>query len=112
LRGRRTDRNERPPVTFHGSAKILNGPQGGSVIWLTPAEEREAGSAFTTGSVIYAPKFSAPNARNRSADPVRSYELPADGSVWLYVQRDLWSLAMALIWMWRSRITQLSTRQI
>jgi len=44
-------------LTLNGSAKIVTGPQGGSVLWLTPAQQLQAGSAFTTDSIAFGPKF-------------------------------------------------------
>jgi hypothetical protein len=44
-------------LTLNVSAKIVTGPQGASVLWLTPAQEGQAGSAFTTNSVAFSPKY-------------------------------------------------------
>jgi hypothetical protein len=40
-------------LTLNGSAKLLTGPHGGSALLLTPAPEGQAGSAFTTNSVVF-----------------------------------------------------------
>jgi hypothetical protein len=44
-------------LTLNGSAKIVTGPNGNSVLWLTPAEESQAGSAFTTNSIPLGPSY-------------------------------------------------------
>jgi hypothetical protein len=44
-------------LTFNGSAKALTGPKGHSVLWLTPAQVDQAGSVFTTDSVVFNPKY-------------------------------------------------------
>jgi hypothetical protein len=44
-------------LTFNGSAKTLTGPNGGSVLWLTPAEQYQAGAAFTTNSIVFNPRY-------------------------------------------------------
>jgi hypothetical protein len=44
-------------LTFNGSAKLLTGPQGGSVLWLTPAQVDQAGSVFTTDRVVFNRKY-------------------------------------------------------
>jgi hypothetical protein len=45
-------------LTLNGSAKIVTGPQGGSVLWLTPAQQSQAGSVFTTNSVAFNSTYS------------------------------------------------------
>ncbi|MGA2737204.1 MAG: L-type lectin-domain containing protein [Bryobacteraceae bacterium] len=40
-------------LTLNGSAKIVTGPQGAPVLWLTPAQQSQAGSAFTTNAVVF-----------------------------------------------------------
>jgi hypothetical protein len=44
-------------LTLNGSARILTGPHGGSVILLTPAQTFQAGSAFTTNRVVFGPRY-------------------------------------------------------
>jgi len=44
-------------LTLNGSAKIVTGPQGASVLWLTPAQQSQAGSAFTTDSIAFGPRY-------------------------------------------------------
>ena len=44
-------------LTFNGSAKLFTGPTGRSVLWLTPAQEGQTGSVFTTDSVVFNPKY-------------------------------------------------------
>src|ERR1035438_3618061 len=44
-------------LTLNGSAKILTGPGGGPVILLTPAQQGQAGSAFTTSSIVFDSTF-------------------------------------------------------
>jgi hypothetical protein len=41
------------PLTLNGSAKLLTGSGGGTGLVLTPAQEYEAGSAFTTNAVTF-----------------------------------------------------------
>ena len=40
-------------LTVNGSAKIFTGPGGGPVILLTPAQQSQAGSVFTTNSIVF-----------------------------------------------------------
>jgi len=40
-------------LTVNGSAKIFTGPGGGPVILLTPAQQSQAGSVFTTKSIVF-----------------------------------------------------------
>ena len=44
-------------LTLNGSARILTGPNGGSAILLTPAQASQAGSAFTTNSFVFGPRY-------------------------------------------------------
>ncbi len=44
-------------LTLNGSAKVVTGPHGNSVLWLTPAAESQAGSAFTTVGVPFGPRY-------------------------------------------------------
>jgi hypothetical protein len=44
-------------LTFSGSAKPLIGPNGGSVLWLTPAQGGLAGGAFTTNSIVFDSRY-------------------------------------------------------
>jgi hypothetical protein len=44
-------------LTINGSAKLVNGPQGGSALWLTPSASGLAGSAFTTDSIEFTPEY-------------------------------------------------------
>jgi hypothetical protein len=44
-------------LTLNGSAKILTGPNGGSVLWLTPAGGSSPGSAFTTNSIVFNARY-------------------------------------------------------
>src|SRR5579871_2614368 len=46
-----------PALTLNGSAKLLSGPHGGSALWLTPAMEGQAGSAFTSSSIVFGPHY-------------------------------------------------------
>jgi hypothetical protein len=43
-------------LTVNGSAKIETGAQD-SVLWLTPADSNQAGSAFTTNAVAFGPRY-------------------------------------------------------
>lgn len=49
--------NSATVLTLNGSARILTGPNGGTALLLTTAQQSEAGSAFTTNSVVFGPKF-------------------------------------------------------
>jgi hypothetical protein len=40
-------------LTLNGSAKIITGGKGSPVLWLTPAQQSQAGSAFTTNSISF-----------------------------------------------------------
>lgn len=44
-------------LTFNGSARLLTGRNRGSAIWLTPAQDNEAGSVFTTNSIAFSPSY-------------------------------------------------------
>jgi hypothetical protein len=44
-------------LTVNGSAKILTGPNGGSLLWLTPAQQNQAGSVFTTNRISFNPTY-------------------------------------------------------
>ena len=44
-------------LTANGSAKILPGPNGGYVLLLTPAEESQEGSVFTTNRSVFNPSY-------------------------------------------------------
>ena len=44
-------------LTLNGSAKILTQPKGGSVLWLTPAKEDQAGTAFSTRAIEFNPRY-------------------------------------------------------
>lgn len=46
-----------PVLTLNGSAKLVTGLFGYPVIWLTPAEQYQAGSAFTTRKIAFGPRF-------------------------------------------------------
>jgi hypothetical protein len=48
---------DRAALTFNGSAKLLTGPKGVSVLWLTPAQIGQAGSVFTTDRVVSNPTY-------------------------------------------------------
>jgi len=41
------------PLALNGSAKLLTLPDGSSALWLTPAQEYQAGSAFTSSPVAF-----------------------------------------------------------
>jgi hypothetical protein len=43
-------------LTLNGSAKLETGAQG-TVLWLTAAQEGQAGSAFTTNAIVFGPKY-------------------------------------------------------
>ena len=45
-------------LTYNGSAKQVTGPGGSPVFLLTPAEEYEAGSAFTSTGVVFGSTYS------------------------------------------------------
>ena len=46
-----------PDLTLNGSARVLATPNGRSVILLTPAKQSRAGSAFTTNSIVFNPRY-------------------------------------------------------
>ena len=46
-----------PGLTLNGAANILTGPDGHSMLLLTPAKQSQAGTAFTTKSIPFNPKY-------------------------------------------------------
>jgi len=44
-------------LTLNGSATIITGPNGNSTLRLTPAQQSQAGSAFTTDSIPLGPSY-------------------------------------------------------
>ncbi len=44
-------------LTFNGSAKLLTLSGGGSALWLTPAQNQQAGSVFTTNPTVFDPEY-------------------------------------------------------
>jgi hypothetical protein len=44
-------------LTLNGSATLTTGPHSIPVLWLTPAQQGQAGSAFTTNRVVFGPKY-------------------------------------------------------